>query len=287
MRMHSANELVASLEKLSSLPAVYHRIREQLESPDGSVGEVARLVGTDPALTARLLQVVNSALYGFSGQIVTVTRAVQMLGLRQVHDLVLAMTVSSVFHGLKPAIMDVSRFWRSSVMRALSARTGAKLRGVIDAERMFIEGLLADIGHMVMYLTVPDLAEEARKTAERQSRPLVDLEREMIGCDFTEVGSTLLTMWRLPQSIAIAVGSQTSPRLGGEHGFEASLLYLANRIVEADEQNLTSEEISEQIPDAIWSQLGLPREKLAPIREDADLNLAAVMARFYPNLRMH
>ncbi len=77
--MHSAQELVSQIEALTSLPTVYERVREQLESPDGSVFEVARLVSADPALTARLLRLVNSAMYGYRGEIDNVVRAVQIL----------------------------------------------------------------------------------------------------------------------------------------------------------------------------------------------------------------
>ncbi|MDY0014105.1 MAG: HDOD domain-containing protein [Rhodocyclaceae bacterium] len=283
--MHSAQELATSIEKLASLPAVYHRIREQLESPDGSVSEAARLVAIDPALTSRLLHVVNSAMYGFSGQIATVSRAVQLLGLRQVHDLVLSMSLSAVFDGLRPAVMDVPRFWRNSVLRALAARAGARMRGVIDAERMFVEGLLADIGHLVMYHTIPHEVEEARLAAKASQRPIHEVEQASIGCDFAEVGGTLLGLWRLPSGIASAVAGQNEPRLAGEHSFEATLLLLANRIAEADEENLTSEEAAQRIAQPIWSQLGLAPENLATLREDAELNLAAVMTMFFPSLR--
>ena len=74
--MHSAHEIIASVDELKSLPAVYHRVRDELESPHGSLTEIAKLLAYDGALTARLLHVVNSPLYGFSGQIDEVMRAV-------------------------------------------------------------------------------------------------------------------------------------------------------------------------------------------------------------------
>ena len=283
--MYSSQELVACVEKLASLPAVYHRIREQLDSPDGSVAEVARLVSTDPALTTHLLHVVNSAMYGFSGQIATVSRSVQLLGLRQVHDLVLSMSVSAVFDGLRPNVMDVSQFWRASVLRALSARAGARLRGVVDAERMFVEGLLADIGHLVMYHTIPHEVEEARVIARKSERALFEVERERLGCDFAEVGATLLAMWHLPAGIATAVGCQNEPRLAEEHTFEAGLLFLANAIADADECNVSTQDATARLPQPLWIQLGLDPETFTVIREDAELNLAAVLNLFFPGLR--
>ncbi|HRG71384.1 MAG TPA: HDOD domain-containing protein, partial [Thauera aminoaromatica] len=89
--MHSAQELVSQIEALTSLPDVYMRVREQLESPAGSVVTVARLVSADPALSARLLHLVNSPLFGQRGRVEDIVRAVALLGLQQVPDLVLGL----------------------------------------------------------------------------------------------------------------------------------------------------------------------------------------------------
>lgn len=285
--MHSALELVSHVEALASLPSVYHRIREQLDSPDGSVLEVARLVSADPALTVRLLRLVNSALYGYGGQIDTVGRAVQILGLQQVHDLVLAMSISSVFAGMRPDRMDMSRFWRSSVMCGLAARSIARGCGQPTAERMFVIGLLADLGHLVMYQTVPKLAQEAHHEAEVSGEPLEGCERRIVGCDYAELGSTLMTHWRLPACFADVIGAQIVPRLGGEYAFDAAILHVASHIVMADREGETSEAAAARIDPMVWTQLDMSPESLGRIREDAELNLAAYVSLFFPNLRIN
>ncbi len=283
--MHSAQELVSHVEALASLPTVYARIREQLESPDGSVLEVARLVSADPALTARLLRLVNSALYGYGGKVDTVSRAVQILGLQQVHDLVLAMSVSSVFTGIEPQRMDMGRFWRGSVMCGLAARTVAQGGGLPSAERLFVIGLLADLGHLVMYQTVPALAEEAQAIADRGEEALHLAERRVIGCDYAEVGAALMDYWRLPPCFAEVIGAQILPRLGGESAAEAAILNLATHIVRADRLGETSEAAAARVDPAIWSLLRMSSESFGRIREDAELNLAAYLSLFFPRLR--
>ncbi|NLG61862.1 MAG: HDOD domain-containing protein, partial [Candidatus Cloacimonetes bacterium] len=205
--MHSAQELVSQIEALTSLPTVYERVREQLESPEGSVFEVARLVSADPALTARLLRLVNSAMYGHRGEIDNVVRAVQILGLQQVHDLVLAMSLHAVFAGIRPAQLDMNRFWRDSVLCALASRSIAQHAGAVAVERSFVMGLLADIGHLVLFQTAPELAAEARTIAEQGDEPLHLIERRIVGCDFAEVGATLMDQWRVPRAFAEAIGA--------------------------------------------------------------------------------
>ncbi len=280
--MHSAPELVSQIEALTSLPTVYERIRAQLESPRGSVLEVSRLISADPALTARLLRLVNSAMYAHSGTIDSVSRAVHILGLQQVHDLVLAMSLNAVFAGIRPDCLDMNAFWRGSVMRGLLTRAIA-LRTVPPAsERLFVIGLLADIGHLVLYQTVPALAAEARLAADRDGEPLALAERRIVGCDFAEIGAALTDRWRLPAGFAGAIGAQVLPRLGGEHATPAAMLNLASSVAHADETGEASADLVARLDSAIWDQLGLTPDSVAAIREEAELHLAAYIGLFFP-----
>lgn len=280
--MYSAQELVSQIDALTSLPTVYLRIREQLDSPEGGIHEVARLVAADPALTARLLRVVNSAMYGYDGTIDNVHRAVTILGLQQVHDLVLAMSLESVFRGIRPDAMDMGRFWRASVMRGLTARTIAITCRQTAPERTFVIGLLADIGHLVMYHDVPRLALEAAALAADSGEALYLVERRLIGCDFAEVGATLMDHWKLPPCFAGVIGAQTVPRLGGEYAQDASVVHLANQIVRADDLILPSADAVRGVDPLVWPTLGLEPETIGSIREEAELHLAAYVSMFFP-----
>ena len=283
--MHSAQELTSQIDALTSLPTVYERVREQLQSPQGSVFEVARLVAADPALTARLLRLVNSAMYGHRGEIDNVVRAVQILGLQQVHDLVLAMSLHAMFAGIKPTHLDMNEFWRNSVLCALAARAIAQLTHHPGQERVFVIGLLADIGHLVLFQTTPVLADEARQIASQTNEALHLVERRIIGCDFAEVGATLMDQWRVPSSFATAIGTQTLPRLGGEHAGDAAILNLARHIVEADARGETSKQTAARVETSVWGLLDIDPDRFAAIREEAELNLAAYLSLFFPSQR--
>ena len=283
--MHSAQELTSQIDALTSLPTVYERIREQLQSPQGSVFEVARLVAADPALTARLLRLVNSAMYGHRGEIDNVVRAVQILGLQQVHDLVLAMSLHAMFAGIKPTHLDMNEFWRNSVLCALAARAIAQLTHHPGQERVFVIGLLADIGHLVLFQTTPVLTDEARQIASQTDEALHLVERRIIGCDFAEVGATLMDQWRVPSSFATAIGTQTLPRLGGEHAGDAAILNLARHIVEADARGETSKQTAARVETSVWGLLDIDPDRFAAIREEAELNLAAYLSLFFPSQR--
>lgn len=280
--MHSAQELASQIEALTSLPTVYERVREQLESPTGSVFEVSRLVSADPALTARLLRLVNSAMYGYRGKVDNVAQAVQILGLQQVHDLVLAMSLHAVFAGIRPARLDMKRFWRDSVLCALASRTITRRSGRPGLERMLVIGLLADIGHLVMFQTTPLLADTARQSAVQTGEALHLAERRIVGCDFAEVGAALMDQWRVPGAFAGAIGTQTLPKLGGEHAGDAATLNLVRAIVEADTLGESSAQTAGRVDPAVWKLLDIAPDAIAPIREEAELDLAAWLALFFP-----
>jgi len=284
--MHSAQELVAHVEALTSLPSVYTRIRETLDAPDGSMSEVSRIISTDPALTARLLQVVNSALYGYGGKIDSLHRAVTILGLQQVHDLVLAMSIGSVFSGIQPEQMNMNRFWRDSVMCGIAAREIGRRCELPTAERLLVVGLLSDLGHLVLYQTVPALTYEARHVSEKNGELLFAVEQRIIGCDYAEVGATLMDHWHLPSCFAEIIGAQINPRLAGEFTYEAAILNVAASIVEADRQGVTSEEAANNIAPMIWTTLDMEPDCFGDLREATELNLAGYLALLFPGVRL-
>jgi HD-like signal output (HDOD) protein len=280
--MHSAQELAANIESLAVLPSVYYRIREQIESPEVSIGKVALLMEADPALAASVLKLANSAFYGFNRKIESIERAIPVLGLQQTHELVLAISVSSTFKNIRPLNMDIKQYWQGCMLTALAARELAHATCNPASERLFVIGLLADIGHLAMYLTIPDLAVSAQNAADTKHEPLHEAERRIIGCDFAEIGAALMDTWKLPQSFTETIGAQITPQLAGKRTSEAELLHLALAISKADRYNESSEEALAHIDPQIWADLGLAPESFPNIRESIEMNLSSCAALLFP-----
>lgn len=281
--MPSVEELVSQVDKLVTLPAVYLRVRSIVDDPRSSTHDLAQAMSTDPALTARLLRVVNSVHFGLMRRVETVTHAISILGLQQLHDLVLATSVASAFRGMQPTRMDMPRYWRQSVLRGLVAQGAAEARHVQPAQRLFVEGLLADIGHLVMYQTVPELAERAMMRAEAERRPLPELETEVVGCHYAELGARLLENWRLPQRFADAIAAQIQPDLTCDDcTMEASLLHFARVVVDGVARKLDDQDIAGQVDPFVWQRTGLEATSIGPIRRTAEEHLGQVLAMFFP-----
>lgn len=226
-----ATELVEEVDGLLTLPSVYFEIRRLVEAPNTDIVEVAKAISKDPALAARLLRIVNSPAYAQSRPVVTVSRAVTMLGLNQIHDLCLAASLATTFSRLHPRLMDVRTFWRNSLLRAISARVLARQIRVMDRERLFVLGLLADVGHMVIYMRIPDQASRLEALARDGATPLFQLERQHLGCDYAQAGAALLRRWKLPESLWQPIGQQTAPNPGEPHALESALLNIVSALV--------------------------------------------------------
>ena len=237
--MASAQELVQSCSNIFTLPEIYFRVRDVADDPRSSMNDLADALKIDPAFSARVLKIVNSPLYGFPKQIDTVTRAVNLLGMQAVRDLVTATTVGRQFSGMTMEVMDLSAYWRKSVLCALMAAKIAKACGIRDSERFFIDGLLRDIGHLVLYQTIPQRAQAALIEAGNLGTSLAEVEQASIGCDYTEVGAELLRSWGMPQQIEQAVRHQLNPPAAGEHILSASIVHLAGVVADQGERGLS------------------------------------------------
>jgi HD-like signal output (HDOD) protein len=281
--MPSAEQLVQRIDRLVSLPAVYLRVRGIVEDPRSSMQDLGQALSTDPALVARLLRVVNSVHFGLMRRVETVTHAISILGVQPLHDLVLATSVASAFRGMRPAHMDVARYWRQSVLRGLLAQGLAEAHHIRPAQRLFLEGLLADIGHLVLYQTEPELAERAILRAECEQRPLHELEFELIGCDYADAGATLLEAWHLPDCFAEAVANQIQPSLAcDERATEAAILHVARVMADAMARKLDDAALLERIDPYVWQRTGLKSDSLVGVRRVAEEQLADVLVMFFP-----
>jgi HD-like signal output (HDOD) protein len=280
--MPSAHELVQSCTSVFTLPEIYLRVREVVDDPDSTMDDLANVLKLDPAISARLLRIVNSPLYGFPKQVDTITRAVNLLGVQAINDLVTATTVGRTFSGMTMQLMDVSIFWRKSVLCALLAGKIAKSCGIDDSERFFIEGLLRDIGHLVLYQAAPKRAQSALVESAYLDSSLAEVEQSNIGCDFTEVGAELIKSWGMPVQIEQAVRHQLSPNEAGDFALHASIVHLAG--VVADHEELEPSRRHDVLPfdpsAVTTTQFALAN--LPALLTDAHAQLQDTLALIYP-----
>jgi HD-like signal output (HDOD) protein len=224
-------DLVAREVRLVSFPDIYLKIRGVIDDPLSSARRIAEVVGKDPALTVRLLRLVNSSYYGFPKAITSIHRAVAIVGSNQLSSLALAVSALSVFRDIPGAFVDVKSFWIHSVAVGVLARILAFRRRTRDEERHFLAGLLHDMGRIVLYNQLPGPMTEALRRASRERLPLVEAERAILGFDHADLARRRLTVWNIPESIrdlacAHHIPGAGSPDEAGLHGAD----FLANAL---------------------------------------------------------
>lgn len=255
-------ELVQGVGGLVSLPDVFVRINQLVESPDSSVADIAGAVSRDPAFTVRLLRVANSPFYGFSSSIDTVSKAVSIIGTSQIRNLALSTAIANSFAGLPNTLVSMENFWRHSLYCALAARILARKAGKCDAEAMFTAGLLHDIGELVIFNRLPELAKESLTLVLDNADGLTvhQAERQVLGYDHAQVGGELARQWKLPSVLEECIGCHHSPGEAKRHPREAAIVHIANALaVMAELDTLNSEDVSPIDPHA-WEVIGLQAE---------------------------
>ncbi len=255
----TADTLVTGVGTLLSLPTVCARLDAVVNDPLSSNRDVARVIGEDPGLTARLLQLANSALYGFPAKIDTITRAVAIIGTYQLRDLALATGVINLFDGTDDDLLSLDAFWRHSVACGVAARIIATCRRETNVEHFFIAGLLHDLGRLVMISEMPDRFRALLAESAEQESLLYEVERARLGFDHADVGAALLRRWNLPESLATAVGLHHRPcSPEGVCDTGAAIVHVADIIAHTLEPGASGERFVPPLDPRAWDQLHLP-----------------------------
>jgi HD-like signal output (HDOD) protein len=220
--------LVRGSPDLVSLPAVVTKVAEMLAADRYSAAEIGAAISQDPALTARLLKIVNSPYYGFSGRIDTVSRAVTLVGIDALYTLVLTSSVVHGFRNIPPSLANMNDFWQRSLYCGEIARALAREAQVLHAERLFIAGLLHRVGSLVFYSKLPEQSREVLLLAKGDDRLVPDLELEIIGCTYADVGAELAQSWKLPPALSEAIRWHRQPEQAESYRVEACLVHLAD-----------------------------------------------------------
>jgi len=271
---------------LISLPDIYWQLKSILDTHDYSMQDVAQLIVYDPGLTARLLRIVNSAYFGFSANIDTVNHAVSILGVQQVHDLVLTTSIADALGDYECEHLDIRQFWMRSVYRALAARELTVVCNLMDSERMFVAGLLSGIGHLIMYQSVPVLAQQAQRGARESGKPLYLVEREVIGFDHAQVAAVLMKNWKLPPSLVTVIEHHLEFDAEADYRLEAAIVHMAALIGDAFAQNLQLDEVLVTAISQAWDITGLDTGQCEAVDAVVGGQLSGVVNMLFPKLRL-
>lgn len=273
----SPKELVAGTIELASLPDVFLRVNEMIDSPRYSAADIGHVISRDAGLTTRLLKIANSSFYNFPSQIDTVSRAITIVGTRELRDLILATSVARLFKGLPNDLVTMDEFWRHSVCCGLAARALAAQRGERQLERFFVAGLLHDIGSLLLYRKIPELAREALLRCQHNDVALYRAEQDVIGFDHAAVGGEILRKWRLPEQLQEVVECHHTPMLAARFPRDAALVHIADVVAEALQYGSSGDPRVPPMDPAAWRLAELSADHIAVVMEEVERQFADTM----------
>ena len=272
-------DLVRGTVKLVSLPEVFIKVNSMVDDPTCSASDIGKYISKDPALTAKLLKIANSPLYGFPSRIDTVSRSITVIGTRGLRDLILASSTIDAFAKFDSDLVDISKFWSHSLYCGVLARLLATKCNALHTEPFFVSGLLHDIGKLIIQNKLPEMAREVHIREEESNLARFELENEVIGFNHANVGAALLRAWKLPVHIQDAVEYHHTPALAKESPLGAAIIHIADSITKNEGYAVSTARINRIDPMA-WSITGLNQDIVADLLDEAGMQFKISLELF-------
>lgn len=213
LNIEEARRRLQAIDELPSLPVIIAELNQLMSDPRTTAPKLATVIMKDPAITARVLKIVNSAFFGFPKRIESVNQAIVALGFNTVRSIVLCSSVMEAFSGskAKSAAMSRKEFWKFSVAVGAAAKVVARNAGEKKMESAFVNGLLHGVGKLVLDQFFHDPFVLAVSEARSRDLTLWESEREFIGVTDAEVGAILLELWKLGDGIQSCIQFLENP----------------------------------------------------------------------------
>jgi HD-like signal output (HDOD) protein/FixJ family two-component response regulator len=218
---------VRELTDLPTLSAAQQRIISIMSRDDEEVDvdALVQALQSDQGLTMRVLGIARSAYYGFSGNFILT--AITFLGMPRIRQIVQSATIMEAMdrQGGAKGGLDIDAVWKHSVACGLVMQSFSRDN---QQARHFTAGMLHDVGKMVLNYKFPEYLQAVLETADKESRPMHEVEEELLGITHGEVGQEVAKIWRLPHEISESIFNHHTPSRAQRHKYLSSLVYLAD-----------------------------------------------------------
>lgn len=273
------NDMVGKDVPLCSLPDIYFKIMEVIKSPISSAASIAKVVSTDPNLSLRLLRLVNSAFYGFPVPIRSISRAIAIVGIRELSSLALAVSTMNAFSYIPSDYVEMRSFWRHSITCGVIARVLAVHRKIHRDESFFLAGLLHDIGRALLYINAPSWMAHALGVSRFFHLPLLEVERRLLGFDHGQVTFRLLNSWNIPEPILGLASWHHAPEKHDKPE-EAALIWLADWMANAMKIGSSGTYFLPPMDGELWKAVGMEAETLRSVFVQSERQINEILRIF-------
>ena len=263
-----------------ALPDACFKVKALMADENSEISNFADVIGIDPSMTSRLLQIANSAIYSFPGEISTISRAITIIGTQAIYNMMLVDVAATAFKHFENQAIDLKRFWRMSVYCGLASKNLAIAAGIRDIERLFIAGLLQNFGELLVATINPEIAQRCEKYSKNQLP--WQLQELVLGYTYTEISADLLKIWQIPEKIILPI-RYFNAASSIDINKDVKILNLASRLALIDSH---SEEFSyaDVIDESLCLPLGLSVDDLTQVAELAEKEATSVLSIMNPKL---
>ncbi len=226
---------ILAVRDLPTLPKVLEEVSRLVERSDSSTEEVAKLISMDQVLSAKVLKMVNSPVYGFPGRISSIQHALVLLGFNVLRSIIVS---TSVFEVMTENMVGL---WEHSLGCALACGAMARMLGLKDAEEYSVAGLLHDLGKVVATVQLPDLKTDIEKLVAERDLSYLEAEREVLGFGHDRINAWLADYWKLPANIKEGLAYHHKPHLARLYPQMASVTHLGDFMVRVFEYGFSGD----------------------------------------------
>ena len=213
---------ILAVKDLPTLPPVLDQVSRLVEDPESSTDQIAKVIGMDQVLSAKILKMVNSPIYGFPGRISSIQHALVLLGFNVIRGVIISTSVFDVMN------QSMAGMWEHSVGAATAARTIAERAGFKDPEEFAVAGLLHDLGKVVAAVQMQGLKDELDALVRQEDLTYFEAERRVLGFSHDMIGAWLAGHWNLPVNIKDALSHHHKPLLARFYPQYASVAHVAD-----------------------------------------------------------
>lgn len=264
MNLQEVLTKIEKVENLPTIPTILRKILAIIEDPNVSLQKITDFVSSDPTLTARILKMVNSPVYGFPGRISSVSHAMVILGLNAVKGLLLGVSVFELMQKYMTGL------WEHSLATAIFSRILATKKGIDAPEEVSVAGLLHDIGKVIFMIAFKEDYLKVLDQVKTDEKYLFEAERAYFGLTHAEVGGIISKRWNFPLKLIEPIMYHHRPQLSEKYQKETSIVHIANILTVARGIGYSAEEFVPSVHNFAWELLNLKEKEIKEIFSEAE-----------------
>ncbi len=254
------NQFILEEGKLYTLPELYHQLEKKILSNTATIDEIGEIISTDATLSAKILKIANSPLYGFRAEVATLNRALNLVGVQEVKNLILLDSLAGKFNDASQCkVVKMEEFWRRSVYLALISKRLSKRLKHPDTDRLFISAIMSRLGQLVCCsIRSDEVSQVAKEYSKNPDKIEFDIENKHLGFTYNEVSAKILEHWKVPKEIIISLRYLHAPHsapaeVNNTYLTDIAILNIATIYSGILEQDDLSSELNEQGEPAVIS----------------------------------